>query len=36
MKQDKQYTDHCWLEEDKVIVGTALGELIYVDNFEQK
>jgi|DEB0MinimDraft_12_1074336.scaffolds.fasta_scaffold38410_2 hypothetical protein len=36
MKQDRQYSDHCWLDDDKLVVGTTMGELIYVDNFEQK
>ena len=36
IKQDRPYTDHCWLEDDKLVVGTQNGELIYVDHFEQK
>ena len=34
IKQDKPYSDHCWLDEDKLVVGTSMGELIYCDNFE--
>lgn len=36
IRQDRHFTDHCWLGDDKLLVGTQLGELIYVDNFEQK
>jgi hypothetical protein len=36
MKQERTYSDHAWLDDDKLIVGTTSGELIYVDNCDQK
>lgn len=34
--QARDYTDHCWLDDDKLIVGTEAGEIFFVDNFEEK
>ena len=36
MNQNRDYTDHCWLDDDKLIVGTESGEIFFVDNFELK
>lgn len=36
IRQDRHYMDHCWLDDDKLIVGTQMGELIYVDNCDEK
>lgn len=36
MNQNRDYTDHCWLDDDKLIVGTDSGEIFFVDNFELK
>jgi WD40 repeat protein len=36
MNQNRNYTDHVWLDDDKLIVGTMMGELFFVDNFETK
>jgi hypothetical protein len=36
MLQNRDYLDHCWLDDDKLIIGTESGEIIFIDNFEQK
>lgn len=36
MSQSRPYTDHAWLDDDKIVIGTANGEIIYVDNFDTK
>jgi hypothetical protein len=36
IKQEKNYTDHTWLDYDKIIAGTDTGEMMILDNFEIK
>ena len=30
------YTDHAWLEDDRIVAGTQSGELLMLENFELK
>ena len=36
VKQDRNFTDHAWLDDDKIVAGTSHGELILLENYEQK
>jgi hypothetical protein len=36
IKQEKNYTDHAWLDYDKLIAGTDTGEMLILDNYEIK
>ena len=34
--QNHYFTDHCWLEKDKLAACTAEGEIIILENYELK
>lgn len=36
ISQNHFYTDHAWLEDDKMVGCTAEGELYFLENFELK
>ena len=34
IKQDRQFTDHSWLDDDKMVADTQQGRLIIKEHFE--
>ena len=34
--QTLDYTDHAWLDDDRIVAGTQSGELVMLENFEIK
>ena len=34
--QTRDYNDHCWLGDERLVAGTQKGEFIVLENFEEK
>ena len=36
LPQDRIYTEHTWLDDDRLVAGTSLGEMTVMQNLEVK